>query len=250
MGEWHADVLLGLGALAALYAWATRRAGESPVSARSLAMLGALMVLAWTLNGPLHDLSDHFLFSAHMVQHLTLTLVVPPLLLSSLTPGRIAPLLSIPGAASVLRRLTRAPVAFALYNSVLVIWHLPGPYGAALEWHPLHVLQHLSLIATAVLAWCPILSPTPDLPRPAYPAQMLYLFLLGIPMTVIAALVTLADVPLYAFYAAAPRVANLSPLEDQRLGGLIMWIPGAIVPLIAFTAVFFRWAAAERDDQP
>jgi putative membrane protein len=248
MGAWHADVLAGLGALAFLYVWATRRAQEPQASARSLAMLGALLGLAWTLNGPLHDLSDRYLFSAHMVQHLMLTLVVPPLLLASLTPRRIAPLLTIPGAVPLLRRLTRAPVAFTLYNAVLVLWHLPGPYDAALQWHPLHILQHLSLIATAVLAWWPILSPTPAVPRAAYPAQLLYLFLLGIPMTAIAALVTLADSPLYAAYAAAPRVLGLSPLEDQRLGGAIMWIPGTIVPLVAFTAVFFRWAGTERDE--
>ncbi len=248
MGEWHADVGLGLGVLAALYVWTTRRAEERLGSARSLAMLGALIVLAGALNGPLHDLSDRYLFSAHMVQHLLLTLVVPPLLLSSLTPGRIAPLFTIPGVVSILRRLTRAPIAFVLYNSVLVIWHVPGPYNAALEWHPLHVLQHLTLMSTATLAWWPILSPAPDLPGASYPAQMLYLFLLGIPMTAVAALVTMADVPLYSVYSAAPRVAGLSPLEDQRLGGLIMWIPGTAVPFVAFTAVFFRWASAERDE--
>jgi len=67
-------------------------------------------------------------------------------------------------------------------------------------------------------------------------------------MTAIAALVTMADVPCTPFCAAAPRIWGLSPLEDQRLGGLIMWIPGSVVPLIAFTAVFFRWASAERDE--
>jgi putative membrane protein len=247
-GEWHADVLGGLGLLAAAYVVATRRARESLASPRALAMAAALAVLAGSLNGPLHDLSDRYLFSAHMVQHLVLTLVFPPLFLLAMTPGRLAPLLAVPRLAAGLRQLTRPPVTLALYSIALVAWHLPGPYNAALEWHPLHIVQHLTFLTTAVLAWWPILSPAPAAPRAAYPAQMLYLFLLGIPMMAVAALVTMAEVPLYPFYAAAPRLWGLSPVEDQRLGGLIMWIPGSVVPLIAFTAVFFRWAAAERDE--
>ena len=76
----------------------------------------------------------------------------------------------------------------------------------------------------------------------------IYLFALGVPMTVVAALITGAEHVLYPFYAAAPRVWRLTPLADQRLGGLIMWVPAGLVPLAAFTAVFFRWAAAEADD--
>ena len=149
--------------------------------------------------------------------------------------------------ARLLAWLTRLPVAFVFYNTVLVFWHLPGPYDAALEHHPLHVVQHLTFIGTAVLAWWPIISPEPRLPTAPYGAQMLYLFLLGVPMTAVAAFVTLAPDPLYRFYATAPRVWDLSPLEDQRLGGVIMWVPAAIAPLVAFTSVFFRWAAAEPD---
>lgn len=242
MGEWHGEVLLGLLLLGGLYAGAARAAGQPLVSARALAMAGALVLLAGTLNGPLHDLSDRYLFSAHMVQHLILTLIAPPLLLMSLTPPMLAPVLRYARLTAALRRLTRPPVTFVLYNAVLVVWHLPGPYHAALEWHPLHIVQHLSLIATAVLVWWPILSRVPELPPASYPIQILYLFLLGIPMSAIAALVTMADVPLYPFYAAAPRIWDMSPLEDQRLGGLIMWVPGSIAPLVAFTAVFFRWA--------
>jgi putative membrane protein len=67
------------------------------------------------------------------------------------------------------------------------------------------------------------------------------------PMTVVAALVTGAESVLYPYYAAAPRVFDLTPLADQRLGGVLMWVPAGIIPLLAFTVVFFRWAAAERE---
>jgi cytochrome c oxidase assembly factor CtaG len=69
-------------------------------------------------------------------------------------------------------------------------------------------------------------------------------------MTVVAAMITGAEQILYAFYETAPRVTSLTPLEDQRLGGVLMWIPAGVVPLVAFTTVFFRWAVAEPDDPP
>ncbi len=248
MGEWHAEVLAGLAAVAGLYLWAARAQRRRVPAGRALAMAGGLAAFAAALNGPIHDLSENYLFSAHMVQHLLITLVGPPLLLAGIPPGMLSPLLRRAGIAPALERLTRLPVAFALYNVALVAWHLPGPYNAALEHHGLHIAEHLTFVATATLAWWPIVSPEPTLPRPPYGARMLYLFLLSLPMTAVAAFVTLAEDPLYPFYAAAPRVWALSPLEDQRLGGVIMWVPASLAPIAAFTGIFFRWVAAEPQD--
>jgi putative membrane protein len=93
--------------------------------------------------------------------------------------------------------------------------------------------------------WWPVLSPVPELPRASYPAQLLYLFLLGIPMSLVGAMITLADAPLYPFYAAAPRVWSLSPMADQQIGGLMMWVPGGLVFWLAMTVVWFRWSVRE-----
>ena len=127
------------------------------------------------------------------------------------------------------------------------LWHLPGPYGAALDQHRLHVIEHLTFMATATLAWWPVLAQSRLAPALPYGAQILYLFAFGLPMTIVAAMITGADQVLYPFYGAAARVTALDPLADQRLGGLIMWVPAGLIPLVAFTAVFFRWAAAERE---
>ena len=246
----HPDVLLGVGLLAAAYvlAWARGPRG----GAREPALfLGGLLVLLAALNGPLHDLSDFYLFSAHMVQHLLLTLVVPPLLLGGTPAWMIDPPLAV-----LLRRrwsrmaahaVTRPVPALALYAIALVGWHLPGPYGVALERHGWHVVEHLALLATAVLGWWPVLSPSRRLPPLHYGPQILYLFAFGMPMTAVAAMITGAEHVLYPFYAAAPRLWDLSPLADQRLGGLIMWVPAGMIPLLAFTIVFFRWVAVESD---
>jgi putative membrane protein len=251
-GEIHADVVLGVGLLALAYAIAWTRRPRTGLRCPAVFM-AALVVLLVALNGPLHDLSDYYLFSAHMVQHLLLTLVVPPLLLAG-TPGWMADaiverLRRWPGVGGLLRAATRPVPALTIYAVALIGWHLPGPYGAALDHHRLHVVEHLVLIATALLAWWPVLSPSALLPRLHYGAQILYLFAFGIPMTVVAAMITGAEHILYPFYAAAPRLFGLTALADQRLGGLIMWVPAGLIPLTAFTVVFFRWAAAEDDQE-
>ena len=251
-GELHADVVFLVGAAALGYAVAWARGPRSGIE-RPARFATALLVLLVALNGPLHDLSDYYLFSAHMVQHLLLTLVVPPLLLAGIPSWMADALVRRLGRVRALGALARAatrPVpALALYTVALVGWHLPGPYGAALEHHRLHIVEHVALMATALVAWWPVLSPSALLPRLHYGAQILYLFAFGIPMTVVAAMITGAEQTLYPFYAAAPRLFGLEALADQRLGGLIMWVPAGLVPLLAFTVVFFRWVAAEAEEE-
>lgn len=250
--EFHLSTVAGAAALLVVYAWIVgpmRRRLGAPVVAtgRVIAFGGSLAVLLVALNGPIHDLSEHYLFSAHMVQHLLLTLAVPPLVLIG-TPGWVVDGIARPAPVRrVAAWLTRPLVAFLIPNFVLAVWHFPRPYDAALERHWLHILMHLSLLVSASLLWWPVLSPTPAFPRLHYSGQMLYLFALGLPMSLIGALITLAERPIYQWYVTAPRLFGLSPVEDQRLGGLIMWVPGMLVFWGAMTVVWFRWAGKEAD---
>jgi len=206
-------------------------------------------VLGLALNGPLHNLSDSYLFSAHMAQHLVLTLVFPPLLLYGTPAAVVRPLLRPRWVFGFARWATRPLMAGALYSGPITLWHFPQFYQAALEHHPLHIVQHLVFIATAVIMWWPILSPVPELPRASYLTQLLYLFVLGLPMSLAGALITLADGVLYPFYASAPRVWGLTPLADQRIGGLLMWVVGTIYLWMTATVVWFRWSVRdERGD--
>src|SRR5207249_288534 len=102
--------------------------------------------------------------------------------------------------------LTRPLPAAVIFSTPITLWHFPGFYEAALRHHPLHIVQHLVFIATAVLMWWPVLSPVPELPRASYLTQLLYLFLLGLPMSLVGALITLSEEVLYPFYTRAPRV--------------------------------------------
>jgi putative membrane protein len=227
-----------------------RRERHSRVPARKvISFYAALSVLLGALTGPLHDLSDYYLFSAHMVQHLLLAFAMPPLLLYGTSGWMLRPLLQWPPALALARRLTRPAGAFAAFNLVMVVWHLPPLYNLAMEVHPIHIVQHLMIMAASVLLWWPVLSPVPELPRAPYPVQMLYLFVVGLPMVVVSIFITMADRVLYSYYAEAPRVwESLSAYADQHLGGLIMWIPGGLVFLVAISVVFFRWQAAGGDD--
>ena len=250
-GAVHLEVVIAAALLAGAYVAAWRAGGEPVQPGRAAAFTTASVALLAVLNGPIHDLAEGGLFSAHMVQHLVLTLVVPPLLLAGtptfMADALLAPLLARRATRSVARTLTRPLVALGAWTVALFAWHLPGPYAAALGSHAIHFVQHAVLVSAAVLAWWPVASPSRRLPALPYAAQILYLFAFGMPMTIVAAMITGAEHVLYPF--DNPPATALAPLEDQRLGGIIMWVPAGVVPLVAFTVVFFRWVIAESEDR-
>src|SRR3984893_12356457 len=112
----HPSTVVGIAALGATYVWAAKRLGRAPSRAQRIFFFSGLLLMFASLNGPLHDLSDDYLFSAHMVQHLLLTLAMPPLLLAGVPGWMIRPVLSRRGIAPVARFLTRAPICFVVFN--------------------------------------------------------------------------------------------------------------------------------------
>lgn len=243
----HVSTVIGISLLGALYAWRARvgaRLGEQVTRSQSALFVAALVVMFLSLNGWLHDLSDSYLFSAHMVQHLVLALVVAPFFIMG-TPGwMLRPALRAPWVAAIAKRIAHPLIAFAFFNTVVAAWHLPVLYNAAMANHNVHIAQHLMFMVASVLMWWPILSPLPELPRLSYPLQMLYLFLVTIPMSIVSIYITYADQMLYPAYASAPRLWGLSPMQDQLLGGLIMWIPGGLFFFGVISVIFFRWQGA------
>lgn len=232
--------LIGIGPLRERFALAPRvPAGKAAI------FLAGVAILFLSLNGPIHDLSDNYLFSAHMVQHMLLMMVMPLFLLLGTPAWLLRPALRRPGIRRVARFLTHPVAAFTIYNLVFVAWHFPAMYNWALVNHDVHIAQHLMFIAAATLMWWPVVNPVPELVRLESPMVMLYIFALGLPMSVVSAFITLAESPLYEWYAAAPRVMGISALEDQQLGGVIMWVPGMMIYWAAVAAVFLRWAGRQ-----
>jgi putative membrane protein len=245
------SIIFGLAALYAVYLIATGRGrtrfkGSRPLaSGQFAAFTSGVIVLVVALLSPLDRLGDLYWFTAHMTQHLLLTLVAPPLLIAG-TPGWLfEPLRAWRRLLGIARLLANPYVGFVSFNMVFALWHVPAWYGAALVSEPVHILEHLTFVGTALLTWMPVLSPTPLLPRLAPPVQVLYLFLQSLPATVLGAIIAFGSSPLYSFYVQAPRVWGLSVMEDQLYAGLVMWIGGSLIWLLALTIVFFKWFGRE-----
>ena len=247
MWHLHPSVALGVLLLWGVYVlgigpWRRKYGWSETVNRKQVRLFGTgLVLLVFTLQGPLHELSDRYLFSAHMVQHLMLTLVIPPLLLWGTPDWLLRPLTRIPAVNAVVSVLTRPAVAFLLANGALIVWHVPVMYDLALRVHGIHIVQHLMYLATATLAWWPIMGMLPEWPRLTSPMQMTYLFLSTLPTGVIGSILSLSDRLIYKGYAETPKLWGLTPVSDQVLGGLLMWVGGSTLYLGAITAIFFAW---------
>jgi putative membrane protein len=234
----------GIGPLRRKYKWADKVEPWQPICFTT-----AVLILFGVLNGPIHELSDFYLFSAHMVQHLLLTLVMAPLMLVGTPDWLWRALIRNTVGFDVARSLVSPLIAFGIYNVVFAGWHFPMLYNWALENHTVHIIQHLMFIAAAMFMWWPVVEPLPELSRMITPLRMVYLFAMSIPMSVVSAIITLSDTVLYTWYSEAARIFALSAHEDQQLGGLIMWVPGALIFWVAISILFYRWATAENREE-
>lgn len=249
----HWSVLLGCLGLGLGYGWLTGPgrarlgwpAGRTPLWRVAFWVTGVGTIF-FSLNGPLHELADESLFAAHMVQHMLLMMVMPPMLILGLPPELIRHAVRRGGVLRLGRILTHPAVAFLAYNAVFIGWHLPAFYQLALAFHPIHIVQHLMFMTVAMMMWWPVVAPVPELEQiPDGLLLMLWTFAFALLMTIPAAFLTLSGELIYPFYGAAPRVSSLSALEDQRLGGVIMWVPGFVIYLVAISGVWFRWTKDE-----
>jgi putative membrane protein len=256
LGSWsvHPSIPIGIGVLLGLYAAAVgplgRRYGWGPPVEQEqwIAFVAGCEVLFLALTGPIHDLSDSYLFSAHMVQHLFITLLVPPLLLIGTPDWLVRVLLRPAGLAWLAARIGSPPVAFAIFNGTLAAWHLPVLYNSTLLRLETHILEHLLFVVTACIGWWPVLAPAKEL-RARIEFQMIYLLLIPFPMKVIGMLITLSDSLLYPAYAIAPRIAGIGTLTDQRIGGLLMWVPAGFVFWLVLGVHFAAWYRESHPDR-
>ena len=249
----HPEALIGLAILEGAYLLAVgplreRHGLADVIESRQVATFTAgVLVIFVSLVSPIHVLADSYLFSAHMVQHVLLTLVAPPLLILGTPDWLLRPLLRPNVVFRLARVATHPVVAFAIFNIVFSVWHMPSLYNTSVTNHGVHIGEHLLFIATAVLMWWPIASTMPELPRLSYPLQMSYLFLLSIAQIIVFAMITFAEEPLYQFYVEAPRIWSVSPLVDQQIGAIIMKIGGGAIFLTILVVAFFRWFNKEEE---
>jgi cytochrome c oxidase assembly factor CtaG len=260
---WSADpgVAFCLGAAAVIYAraaWVARRQsdGRAPSWTMIASFVAGWTALAIALMSPLDRLGET-LFAAHMAQHLMLIVVAAPLIVLGAPPStwlwalpphprRIVAHFATrsPFALHVGRWLTNPPAVLVAHTAALWFWHFPRPYQAALENPWIHILEHTSFFGTAVLFWWVTLHPI-GRRRLGFGAAILYVGVTLCQSGALGALLMFSAQPWYPLHAAGDALWSLTPLEDQQLAGLIMWIPAGVVYVAAASALFLQWMSAD-----
>lgn len=242
--------LLLAGALYARGVWGDRGLRRGVRRREVACFAGGWIALVVALVSPLHPWGEA-LFSAHMTQHEILMLVAAPLLVlgSPLAPTlralprgwtmALARGSHSPAWLRVVATLRNPMVAWAVHGVVLWGWHTPFLFDAAVENETVHALQHLSFLGSALLFWWALLHGRGR--AMAYGAAVLYLFTTALHSGLLGALLTFSETPWYPAYAATAHFWGVSVVDDQQLGGLIMWVPACSLYLVVALALFARW---------
>jgi len=206
--------------------------------------LGLILIFV-ALVTPIDSLSNEALFSAHMVQHILLMLLAPACLLLG-TPGYwIRTLYDLPVLKRLLPIVTHPLVTLIAFNAIMWIWHVPSLYEGALRNPNLHIVEHMMFLVAGVLLWLPVIHDVPPGHVLSYPARMAYLFACMVSSSILGAIFTFAPTIAFPFYGNAPLAFGLTPMTDQQLAGLIMWVPGSGVFFVAILLVFAAWLNSE-----
>jgi putative membrane protein len=254
----HPDVWLVVAVLAVGYWIAVERIGRNVVTPGTPVVTRA-QVTAWSLgcfaiwlssDWPVHDIAERSMYSVHMVQHLTITLVAVPLFLLG-TPAWLARWVLHPGSRrfAFVRVCSKFLPAVIVFNVMMALTHIPALVNASAENGLLHFSVHTALFLTAFIVWMPVLSPLPEIPRLSWLLRMVYLFLQSIIPTIPASFLTLGDEPLYKHYVGLPHLWGMTTLEDMQIAGLIMKIGAGLFTWTLIAVIFFRWAADEERRQ-
>jgi len=247
-------VLVPLALAALLYARGTivlgrRGRGVAIRPPQVVSFAAGWLVVALALVSPLHDASER-LFSAHMVQHELLMAVAAPLL--ALGRPMIVMLWSLPARGRrVIGRATRLAAvraawavlarpadAWLIHGVAIWAWHMPALFEAALRNETIHALQHACFLGSALLFWWSVVH---GQRRAARGVAVVYLFTTAVHTGVLGALMTFARAPWYPAYAGTAPMWGITPMADQQLAGLIMWVPSSVAYLIAALAIMMRW---------
>lgn len=220
----------------------------------------ACFAVGWTslvlaLDSPIHEIGEQ-LFWVHMTQHEILMLISAPLLvlgrplvpfLYALSPSwrqRVAELSHTRAFSATWRSISSPASAWLISALALWAWHVPWLFTRAIESDWMHAAQHASFLLSALLFWWPLANGAPSM---GYGGAMVYVFTTAMHTSILGALLTFARMPWYAPYVHTAPLWNLTALEDQQLGGLIMWIPAGTLLLAAFLILLVKWMKQSQD---
>lgn len=220
--------------------------------------LSGLTVLWLAIGSPMDAFADAML-SAHMIEHLLLMSVVPPMVLlgSPTVPllrglprpavrFLIGPLLRIRQLRLFTHWLSRLRVAWLLMNVTFLAWHVPGAYDFALEHEGWHVVEHTCFLFTSLIFWWPIIRPWPTGGRIYTWGLILYLLSADVVNTALSAFLAFCTRPMYPYYLTEPNPFHISPLADQVFGAVVMWVLGSLFFLVPAIYITLRLIKPER----
>jgi putative membrane protein len=243
--SWPFDptVYAGLAALFLGHAWLASRVDDAERKHTFYFGIG-LLTLWVALETPIDTISDHYLDSVHMLQHVLLGFIAPPLMLLGLSPNMAGILARFP----FVRAITEPIPAQVIAAAVMIGWHLPALYDATLHSEELHVVEHLMFIAAGLVLYWPILESTSAQARwqlsPGL--KLLYMLAATLPQDGVALVLLFSRAPFYEYYLHVPRlVASMTPIIDQTLAGAVLMTLGKATMAVAALVVFFRWFGAE-----
>jgi cytochrome c oxidase assembly factor CtaG len=247
LSAWDPDlsVLIGCAALLAAY-WVAHRSDLG----RAGWFIAGVGVMLFALVSPVDVIGDEYLFSAHMIQHLLLVLIVPPLLLNGIGARFARKVVECRPLGAIERVLGNAVFAWTIGIGMLAVWHAPTLFDAALNNEYIHILEHLCFMVSATIFWWPAFSPLPEV-RLAPLWTQLYLLGGAMANSLIGIWLTFAPVALYTPYLYPDDSLHMmgllrsewgmTPAVDQEVGGLIMWVGGGFVFVSVMTAAIVRW---------
>jgi putative membrane protein len=248
----HPEVWILFGSIGAAYLIVCRRhlaeTGEVTPRRTKRRFLIGLAVLWVGSDWPIHELAERYLYSVHMVQHMLFSFAAAPLLIVGMPVWLLRRGLRYGPVNTVFRFFTRPLVALLSFTGVLMFVHWPAVVTLSVSspsgWP--HFGLHVMLVASSLCLWWPVLSPLPEMPPMAAPAQILYLFLASLTPTIPASFLTFGRTPLYPIYATFPRIWTIGPMIDQLIAGLLMKLGGSAILWTFIAVIFFRWYGNER----
>jgi putative membrane protein len=253
--QWHPEVWLLVAFVSAAYVYMVRvigpkavPGGQPVVSRMNVVSFVLAMITLWVASDwPMHDISEEYLYSVHMFQHMMLSYFLPPLALMATPTWLMRVLLGEGGIYRAVKWLAFPVVAGVIFNGVVMLLHAPIMVNASVENAALHYALHLLVVTTGLLMWMPVCGPIPEF-RIGVAGTMIYLFLQSVVPTVPAAWLTFAEGIVYDAYDKPVRLWGISAVDDQQLAGAIMKVAGGFFLWGIVIYLFFTKFAARQEE--
>lgn len=251
--EFHPSVIAGC---VLLLLWYFRFVNRR-LDLKAVNFTAGVLTIFLALCSPIDPLSDHYLFSAHMLQHIMTGVLAPAMMVAGLSLPLVEGWLKISLLVRLERIFSNPALAMAVGLGTFSIWHIPVLYDLTIQSETIHILEHITLLISGVILWWPVLKPNADGRLAPMPA-IVYLSIATFLQSILGIGLSLADTLFYSAYLHPEDELGLlrvlrdewgiSPLDDQKAGGAIMWTLGGVAFLWVMMVVMVDWFREEHPD--